>query len=398
MLTHISSLPQNPTNEQLTHKVLKMSADIEIDSTSLPLRIKEIINDGFSSLGWSFKKKKVVNSGLFSFLNLSQALRTILDQVENWSPEVDPTAAEVYSLPLACSKLWDLDVNRLVPDRDYVLDLQSGKNMYDSGDFASKPLFSFIDEKVLERPTFKAFSKLLDNYYSNIGVGEDETDEERVENMNFLRLVMDTAVMKYTYKYLLLNKKTKAATTQQFISELYEKWFKFYTRKSRNDSSGFEHVFIGEIKDEAEVVGFHNWIQLYSEERKGAFNYLGYVKPKRRAGGGTASRPASSEQLVSLQFEWKGARKLVSSSLIGTSPEFEMALYTLCFYSGVSENTVMLGPYKVQVTCYTWPPNPKPGYTVFIGTSFPSEAPLSEDEAATRIQSKIRTSQYEKRK
>ena len=40
-------------------------------------------------------------------------------------------------------------------------------------------------------------------------------------------------------------------------------------------SSGFEHVFIGEIKNGA-VSGFHNWFHWYMLEKAGELNYLGY--------------------------------------------------------------------------------------------------------------------------
>ena len=47
------------------------------------------------------------------------------------------------------------------------------------------------------------------------------------------------------------------------------------------DSSAFEHVFVGETRNRAEVIGFHNWIQFYLQEKRGLVDYKGFF-PSRR--------------------------------------------------------------------------------------------------------------------
>lgn len=55
-------------------------------------------------------------------------------------------------------------------------------------------------------------------------------------------------------------------------------------------------------------------------------------------------------QLVTIQFNWKGDVKPIGSSFIGTSPEFEMALYTVCFLAGEGKDVnVELDDYDVII-------------------------------------------------
>jgi poly(U)-specific endoribonuclease len=81
----------------------------------------------------------------------------------------------------------------------------------------------------------------------------------------------------YSLRYLVL-KGLAPADKNEFRDQLNEIWFGLYRRETQNDSSGFEHVFLGEIKND-EVTGLHNWIQLYDEERRNKLNYLGESTP-----------------------------------------------------------------------------------------------------------------------
>lgn len=89
-------------------------------------------------------------------------------------------------------------------------------------------------------------------------------------------------------------------------------------------------------------MGMHNWLQLYKEEQADNFNYQGYI--------GDAD---SDDNLVTMRFEWNGQGKPISSTLIGTTPEFELALFSMCYWASPEpKTTVTLGGESVKVVCY----------------------------------------------
>lgn len=57
--------------------------------------------------------------------------------------------------------------------------------------------------------------------------------------------------------------------------------FIFRLRSKDTDSSGFEHVFVGETRGDKEVIGFHNWIQFYLQEKIGNVDYKGFMASDR---------------------------------------------------------------------------------------------------------------------
>lgn len=224
------------------------------------------------------------------------------------------------------AELYQKDENYAVYATDYDIDPQGGSRK--GHDKAEEPFFSFVNEDSLfERPTYRTFVDLLDNYISGTGVDETVSYEERKENIAFINAVCDTELMKHAFE---------KAKEQGFVSDdydnwkrlLYAIWFKMYSRSYQStragveDSSAFEHTFVGETKASGPI-GFHNWIRFYLLEKEGKLNYKGYVKRAQRSA------------MCQLRFSWGDAdgdgdeEEKVSSFFIGTSPEFEMAVYTL---------------------------------------------------------------------
>lgn len=55
-------------------------------------------------------------------------------------------------------------------------------------------------------------------------------------------------------------------------------WFNLYSRgQGKIGSSGFEHVFLSEVKN-GTVLGLHNWIYFAEEEKENDLNYQGWLK------------------------------------------------------------------------------------------------------------------------
>lgn len=263
--------------------------------------------------------------------------------------DIEPTEKELSDLSKACNKLWELDLNRLVPGKDYEIDCGEGKKPWQEGDMAQNSLFCWVSEDVFRRPTYARFCDLLDNYNPNQRSSEVVTSEEKHEEMAFVEEISRTAPIKYLHKYLVA-KGLVPYHYEGFKKKMKSLWFELFDRSGTYDcSSGFEHVFVGEVKQRQtkEVSGFHNWIAFYIEEAKGRIDYRGYIFPRRRG-----QIPASETQLLTIQFAWSGVLKSLSSTLIGVSPEFEIALYTLCFYAGEEDNHIELGPYNVNLKCY----------------------------------------------
>ncbi|KAK6173058.1 hypothetical protein SNE40_016592 [Patella caerulea] len=213
--------------------------------------------------------------------------------------------------------LWASDVDRFA-ESEYELNYQSQTNDNDRVDRANSRLFTSLNEARFSRATYRTFILLLDNYNINVGQADDISATEWDEIENFLDEILATSVMQkaftflHTYGYV-------PKDPVEWRDILKEMWFNLYPRSSSKpvlDSSGFEHVLVGEEKSTS-IGGFHNWIQFYLEEKAGRLDYTGWVSQ-------------ALPRTVGSQFKWNGKWKGLGSFLVGVSPEFDVAIYTVC--------------------------------------------------------------------
>ncbi|XP_068122067.1 uridylate-specific endoribonuclease D-like [Hyperolius riggenbachi] len=175
------------------------------------------------------------------------------------------TKEEIQSL---AEYLYIADINKADSD-DIILNLQhkaSTSEMGSGTDFSSQKFFSYVNEsKLFTRPTFARLISMLDNYFERTGTEESETSDEIREQAAFLEAIFQTAVISNLSSFLIT--KGYYNSSESFERDLRDMWFGMYTRtRGSLDSSGFEHVFHGEIH-KRKISGFHNWVQLYMLEK-----------------------------------------------------------------------------------------------------------------------------------
>jgi len=245
-----------------------------------------------------------------------------------------------FELSTLINDVWKADTNRLTFGTDFRMSYQNQASWNYARDVSYKPLFTSVNRKVFDKPTFKAFIDLLDNYEADQEQKEYIDNQEVAENYKFLAEVMKTPVMKLVHSYLV--KKGKASSViSQFKSALYDLWFKMYYRSNVRGSSGFEHVFVGETKEKDGIVsGFHSWIQFYLEEQNHNLNYYGFLKK------------GSSPYLSMVKYDWSKYIKHIGSQFVGTSPEFDFALYSLVYMLGDERLQFQLDGVQVKITCF----------------------------------------------
>lgn len=258
---------------------------------------------------------------------------------KNTGTDNGPTDTELQVLS---EELLRKDINNAA--KFITINHQEKTTSQSKDDKASLPLLTVSDD-AWNIPTIKKIIPLLDNYERDTLVNEHVTPQERNEEIAFMDSIMSTTVIRHLMTFL----KEKGYVTpdpkqqRDFLKQL---WFNLYSRgKGKISSSGFEHVFVSELKN-GEISGLHNWIYFSKEETANRVNYLGYLKYVQLNDKGT---------VMKLHFDQQGVDKPVDSMFIGTSPELEMALYTLCFVTRSDKDcTLKLGGKNVDIVTHTF--------------------------------------------
>jgi len=246
---------------------------------------------------------------------LSYIIFTLL-KLSSTNLEENETSVSDDEFMKITQNLWNYDDNRAVTSQDYVTNKQSYTSGSSKFDSSALPFFTSLNEELFEKPTYASFIALLDNYIAKSGNAEEVTQTELNEQKLFLENFCSTKIGEYLFQ-LFVEKNIVTEDISAFKTYLNDIWFGLYSRQRHVlDSCGFEHVFIGEVS-KGKVVGLHNWLAIYLQEKSGNLNYYGYTNFKE-------------PNLYGLHYEWLGEMKQKSSILVGSSPEYEIAIYTLC--------------------------------------------------------------------
>lgn len=190
-------------------------------------------------------------------------------------------------------------------------------------DNAPERLLNVPPETFLLLPTTRSLIRLFDNYELNTSTPEVVTSEEAAEEDEFIHNLLKTDVMLHSMNFLSRKGFFQMNDLAVYKETLKRMWFHMYSRsKGVNGSSGFEHVFLAEMKPRKGISGFHNWIFFSLEESANKINYFGFARKVEFAGKAAAAQ---------IYFTYNGKRKM-STIFIGTPPELEIAVYTLCFF------------------------------------------------------------------
>ncbi|XP_067659982.1 uridylate-specific endoribonuclease-like [Haliotis asinina] len=232
---------------------------------------------------------------------------------------------------LIADKLWKIDVHRFEPDE---ITVNYGSRTAVNGTFSqsAQPFFTKVDESRFTHPTYKTFIALMNSYdppldHTNSGV---QADQSLVDA--FLDSLFTSEVTRTAHAHLLENTYF-SGNLSDYRRTVTHLWFKPYTSSgSTSNVTGFQMMVMGK-EGGSNLIGPHNWVRFYLEEKTGRIRYRGYTK--------------KTDFLVEAVFTMPSYTSSAATSFfLGSSPIFDINLSTICALS----NTTGTCSYKIDNT------------------------------------------------
>ncbi|XP_078039370.1 uncharacterized protein LOC144471323 [Augochlora pura] len=246
-------------------------------------------------------------------------------------------------------------------NRYITLNVQKQTTSSSTADDAPQPLFT-VNPEAYQGTTIQKIITIYDNYQPDTNVNEHISPLQRQEESLLVDTMLSTNVMSTAMRFLADKGKIRK-DYYEYKDTLRKIWFNLFSRgQGKIGSSGFEHVFMAELKNgqtQPEVVGLHNWIYYSKEEATGKVDYNGYLKKVDLGDKG---------HILKIRTKFNGHDKPVTTLFVGTSPELEMSLYTVCFYARPDANCpVSLGGTKFNIVTHKF----KYRGNDLVGTAYP---------------------------
>ncbi|XP_058055531.1 endoribonuclease CG2145 [Anopheles bellator] len=247
-----------------------------------------------------------------------------------------PPGAKVSSTPASASAVGDgpatdeelVALSELLftkdsnsPSKYVTTNYQKQTSSFVNTDEAPNPFLAVDEAKIYAMPTIEKMHALFNNYELDTMTNEHVTPLEKKEENDFVDALLATNVMRQAM--LFLQKKGIVTADPKTHHELLKTiWFTLYSRgNGKIGSSGFEHVFLNEVSN-GTMIGLHNWLYVYDMEKSGRIDYKGYIKKMELGTKG---------EIAKVRLTFDNLQKPSNSLFVGTSPELEIALYTVCF-------------------------------------------------------------------
>ena len=215
----------------------------------------------------------------------------------------------------------------------------SSSNSSNITDQAFERLF-YVEPELLEHPTIYLTRSLYDSYQHDYLKKLNRTIETRKQENLLIDTFLNTNVMSTAMDWL---------ADYGFIDPddferkdvLRRIWFTMFS----GSTCGFERVFASENYGTA-IIGAQDWLYFENQESLGRIDYMGYLDKLDL--GNTSS-------LLKLNFQMDGIIRPNATIFVGTLPELEMSLYTICFYAR-SNNIcpVSLGGTKFNIYTHSF--------------------------------------------